>query len=114
MLRTALATNVANDEGFEELREAPRSRSVFLAADMQTGHSSFRVTIRNISSCGALIATPVTPPVGSYVTITRGMICVLAQVVRVDGREAALRFRQRIDETALLVAVGRPPLTSAH
>ena len=103
----------ANDLAGLGRRECKRSR-VMLSATMMTGASEIGVVIRDISSTGALITTPVSPCVGSYVTLRRDAICVVAQVVWQEGKKVGLHFRDRIDETALLIDLRRPGTVSAH
>ncbi len=85
-----------------------------LSAVMMTAAAEVSVVIRDISANGAMITTPVSPAVDSYVTLRRGPVCVVAQVVRVDGRKVSLHFRELIDEDSLLVVIGRPGTVSAH
>jgi hypothetical protein len=85
-----------------------------LSAVMMTAAAEVQVVIRDISENGAMIATPVCPPVGSYVTLRRGEVCVVGQVVWQDERKLGLQFRERIDEGSLFVVVGRPGTRSAH
>jgi len=105
-----IPANEINDDGRREHR---RSR-VMLSAVMMTGAAEVPVVIRDISACGALVATPVVPPVGSYVTLRRNVVCVVAQVVRREGNRIGLHFREMIDEASLLVVIGRPITASAH
>jgi hypothetical protein len=109
----ALRIIVDNNVLAEGRREAKRSR-VMLSAEMMTAAAKIPVIIRDISACGALITTPVSPPVGSYVTLRRGEVCVVAMVVWTEGPKVGLQFRERVDEASLLVVIGRPGTISAH
>ena len=113
MTLAALKLIPANEVAGEGRRECRRSR-VMLSASMMTGAADIPVIIRDISSSGAQIATPVAPPVGSYVTLRRNDVCVLAKVVRRDGPRVGLEFRERIDEDSILVVVGRGGFVSKH
>ena len=112
-MELALKLVAENDLTGQSRRECKRSR-VMLSATMMTGAAEVGVVIRDISSSGAMITTPVAPCVGSYVTLRRDAICVVAQVVWQEGRKVGLHFRGRIDETALLIALGRRGTVSAH
>ena len=81
---------------------------------MDTDSGEIGVVIRDISSTGALLVTPVSPEVGSHVTLRRDSIAVPAEVRwRKDGR-IGLAFAGSIDETALLIPVsGTAPSTGA-
>ena len=79
-----------------------------LSAILQTPTERIAVRIRDISQTGALLVSPVQPPVGSNVAFVRGPISVAANVVRVEGTNVALRFREAIDTAALLIAIGQP------
>jgi hypothetical protein len=105
---------VPANEPFGESRRESRRWRVMLAASMMTGAAEVAVIIRDISSTGALISTPVGPPVGSYVTLRRGEVCVVGQVVRRGGDKIALHFRDVIDEASLLVVIGRSTARSKH
>ena len=94
-------------------RECKRSR-VMLSAVMMTAAAEVAVVIRDISASGAMITTPVSPPVGSYVTLRRSEVCVVGQVCWTDGRKVGLSFRERIDEASLLVVIARPGHKAAH
>ena len=94
-------------------RECKRSR-VMLSAVMMTAAAEIPVVIRDISAGGAMIASPVAPPVGSYVTLRRGAVCVVAQVAWAQDGKLGLQFRERIDEASLLVAIGRSGTVAAH
>lgn len=113
MTTAALKLVPANEVSGNGRREHGRSR-VMLAAVMMTGAAEVPVVIRDISATGALIQTPVAPQVGSYVTLRRNVVCVVAQVVRQDGNRIGLQFRELIDEASLLVVIGRPMKASAH
>lgn len=109
----ALKLIADNDVQLQGRREHRRSR-VMLSAVMTTGAAEVAVVIRDISATGAMIATPVAPPKGSYVTLRRGAVCVVAQVKWTGGRKVGLHFRESIDEAALLVVIGKPPAAATH
>lgn len=88
-------------------RRAAERRRVMLSAILQTPAERIAVRVRDISQTGALLVSPVQPAVGSNVAFVRGAISVAANVVRVEGSNVALRFREAIDTTALLIAIGK-------
>jgi hypothetical protein len=92
----------------EAPRASKRSR-VMLGATITHAAAEIRVVIRDMSAGGAMITSPVAPRVGSYVTLHRDPISVLAQVIWQRGQYVGLRFRDHIDEGLLLIAIGRRP-----
>ena len=114
-----VALKLISSETLDSRRNARRAR-VMLAAKMETDAGEIPVVIRDISSSGARIDTPVSPEVGSHVTLRREAIAVAAEVRwRKDGR-IGLLFAGSIDEAALLIPVSRtapslpaPPPASA-
>jgi hypothetical protein len=104
---------VENEIRGDSRRQKDRSR-VMLSAVMMTAAAKVDVVIRDISENGAMITTSVSPSVGSYVTLRRGAVCVVAQVMWREGRKVGLHFRDSIDASSLLVVIGRPGATSAH
>lgn len=105
---------VADNDLLSDGRRSTKRSRVMLSAVMMTAAAEIPVVVRDISATGARISTPVSPPVGSYVTLRRGDVCVAAQVVWTEGRNVGLQFRERVDEASLLVVIGRPGTISAH
>ena len=112
-METALRLVAENDLAGDGRRESKRSR-VMLAATMMTGAAEIAVVIRELSSSGAMITTPVAPCVGSFITLRRDAICFVAQVVWRDENKVGLQFRDQVDETALLIDLRRPGTVAAH
>jgi hypothetical protein len=96
-----------------ERRQGRRMR-VLLSASIAYASSETRVTLREVSPCDALVDSPVAPAVGSYVLFRRGPVQVRAQLVRREGRLLALDFLEEVDETVLLISIGKSPLISKH
>jgi hypothetical protein len=94
-------------------RQGRRIR-VLLSATITYASRETSVTLREVSRVGALVDSPVCPPVGSYILFRRGPVEVRAQIVRRDGRLLALEFLDEVDETVLLISIGKPPLISKH
>lgn len=90
-------------------RRSEKRARVLLAATLQNATGTWQVRLRNISSAGALIESPVVPPPGSFVLFSRGPIAVTSRVVWTDGTRLGLSFRERIDEHELLMVIGAPP-----
>jgi hypothetical protein len=97
-----------------ERRESVRWRRVLLRATLECGRSQIPVTLCDISRGGARVLCAIGVPVGSDVIFRRGSISVAAQVVRAEDHHVALSFKEQIDETALLINIGRPELSAAH
>lgn len=90
-------------------RRSEKRARVLLAATLQNATGTWQVRLRNISSAGALIESPIVPPPGSFVLFSRGPIAVTSRVVWTDGTRLGLAFRERIDEHELLIVIGAPP-----
>lgn len=114
----------------EELhaRRQPRS-SMFLACVMLAGPGSAPAKIRNLSPNGALIETPVVPPVGTIVDLIRGSLSARGEVMWQSENRCGVRFssqvsvsdwlktpaasqQSRVDELVALVKTG--PLPDAN
>jgi hypothetical protein len=117
------------DDSFDppapERRASPRS-NMFLAAMLEVGSEQAAVKIRNMSSHGAMIATPLQPPVGTQVLLTRGPLKVQGEVVWCSGERCGLKLasavsvsewmalpgniaQQRVDEIVAWVKSGGAP-----
>ena len=103
----AALTLVPNDTDLAASRRAAKRSRVMLSAAMTSGATEIPVVIRDVSSTGALIVSPVAPDVGSYVNLRRDPVAVVARVAWRDGRKIGLQFRGEIDESALLIALRR-------
>src|SRR5688572_2797387 len=104
-------------EGFLEApvegqRKAKRAR-VLLAVRLGTGQGEFDARLRDLSRKGALVECPNVPPVGSEVMFTRGSTSVPARVAWTSGNRIGLEFAYMIDESEVLVQLGRQAAPSA-
>ena len=104
-------------EGFLEApvegqRKAKRAR-VLLAVRLGTAHGEFDARLRDLSRKGALVECANVPPVGSEVMFTRGSTSVPARVAWTSGNRIGLEFAYMIDESEVLVQLGRAAAPSA-
>ena len=111
----AVALAAANDEDANACRREARRLRVLLKATVTTASAETPVVVRDISSTGALVASPIQPRVGSYVLFRREGVAVRAKVVRRDGKLLGLQFQEQIDEAQLLICIGGvSPLAAKH
>lgn len=95
-------------------RGAKRAR-VLLAARLQTADGTIEARLRDLSRKGALVECAATPPAGTKLTFERGATRVPARVAWAAAGRVGLEFDHPIDETELLVHIGRakePPATA--
>lgn len=90
-----LPSEIVSDSG----RRASRT-NLYLAATLVDDSSQTAVTIRNLSSTGALIEARVAVGARSEVVIVRGSLRVSGKLVWIDGRRAGVRFDNSIDPVA--------------
>lgn len=88
-------------------RSAKRNR-VLLAAKLKTSKGDVDARLRDLSRKGALVECGEMLEVGDEVTFTRGTTSVPARVAWVGGNRVGLEFRRMIDESEVLVQLGRP------
>jgi hypothetical protein len=81
-----------------DLRHDVRSRTL-LAATLEVGPLRVPVQIRNISSSGALIATPTFLHVGRTVILTYEDLAVAGQVAWTKDRVVGVSFSEQIDDS---------------
>jgi PilZ domain-containing protein len=94
------------DEG-ENKRRDKRSL-VLLAAKLRTPGETLDVRLRNLSQKGALVECTKIPPVGSEVVFERGQTSVPARVAWAAKGRIGIEFLVPIEESEVLVHVGRP------
>ncbi len=92
---------------------APRSALVLLSAKLKTAEGMIDARLRDLSCKGALIECRTTPPPGAEVTFERGVTSVAAHVAWSTQGRAGLEFHSMIDESELLVHIGRRAEPSA-
>ena len=91
----------------EGKRKARRAR-VLLAVKLGTEIGEVDGRLRDLSRKGALVECTIVPPVGSEVLFTRGTTSVPARVAWTSGNRIGLEFAFMIDESEVLVQLGRP------
>jgi hypothetical protein len=88
-------------------RQAKRAR-VLLAARLRTEDGGdIDARLRDLSQKGALVECRQPLPVGSEVVFTRGNTVVPARVAWANGGRIGLEFLRNIDESEVLVQLGR-------
>jgi hypothetical protein len=101
-------------EPFENIetgqRSAKRAR-VLLAAKLHTPVGTYEARLRDLSRSGALVESPAIVKAGMAVTFERGQSRVPATVAWASGIRVGLAFDQPIDESELLIHIGKtkPP-----
>lgn len=87
-------------------RTAKRAR-VLLSARLRTADGVIDARLRDLSRKGALVECRAVPPPGTEVTFERGATRVPAHVAWSAQGRAGLEFHSMIDESELLVHIGR-------
>lgn len=91
----------------EGKRKTRRAR-VLLAVKLKTEEGEIDGRLRDLSRKGALVECSTVPPAGSEVLFTRGTTSVPARVAWTGGNRVGLEFAFMIDESEVLVQLGRP------
>lgn len=99
-------------EANEGNRRAKRAR-VLLAAKLKTQWGEVEARLRDLSQKGALVECSKRLDVGSEVVFTRGDTIVPARVAWAASGRVGLEFLRSIDESEVLVQLGRPPSSNA-
>lgn len=94
-------------------RSAKRNR-VLLAARLKTSLGEIDARLRDLSQKGALVECDERLSVGDEVVFTRGATIVPARVAWTGGNRIGLEFLRMIDESEVLVQLGRGPATSSQ
>jgi hypothetical protein len=87
-------------------RQAKRAR-VLLAAKLKTAEGEIDARLRDLSQKGALVECREWLDVGSEVIFTRGITTVPARVAWTNSGRVGLEFLRSIDESEVLVQLGR-------
>jgi hypothetical protein len=87
-------------------RSAKRAR-VLLSAKLKTQHGEVEARLRDLSQKGALVECNERLAVGSEVVFTRGITVVPARVAWSSAGRVGLEFLRTIDESEVLVQLGR-------
>jgi hypothetical protein len=88
-------------------RKTRRAR-VLLSVKLRTEFGEIEGRLRDLSRKGALVECGTVPPVGSELLFSRGATSVPARVAWNAGNRIGLEFAFMIDESEVLVHVGRP------
>lgn len=94
-------------------RSLKRSR-VLLTARLQTPAGDVEARLRDLSRKGALLECAEPIDVGSNVVFARGDTVVPARVAWSSGRRVGIEFERMIDESEVLVQLGRSPAPAAQ
>lgn len=94
-------------ETSDRQRSAKRNR-VLLAAKLRTKHGEMDARLRDLSRKGALIECGGPLEVGDEVVFSRSTTVVPARVAWVGGNRIGLEFMRMIEESEVLVQLGRP------
>lgn len=87
-------------------RSAKRNR-VLLSARLRTGFGEIDARLRDLSTKGALVECDERLEVGEEVVFSRGQTVVPARVAWTGGKRVGLEFLRTIDESEVLVQLGR-------
>lgn len=87
-------------------RQAKRAR-VLLAAKLETPNGTIDARLRDLSRKGALLECGKPPVAGTELVFKRGGTAVPARVAWSDSSRLGLEFHEMIDESEVLVQLGR-------
>lgn len=96
-----------NDETDDQKRRTKRSR-VLISATIRTEKGVEPSRLRNLSRSGALLEADAPPVEGSPVVFERGETVAPAHVAWVSGSRFGIQFDYPIEESEVLIHVGRP------
>ena len=97
----------------ESQRSTKRNR-VLLAARLRTPLGEVDARLRDLSQKGALVECDERLTVGDEVVFIRGSTIVPARIAWTGGNRVGLEFLRMIDESEVLVQLGRGPATSSQ
>lgn len=100
-------------ETVEAGQRASRRARVLLAAKLHTPAGISDARLRDLSRHGALIESPAIVKAGMKVTFERGASHVPATVAWATGLRIGLEFDHPIDESELLIHIGRAQTAAA-
>lgn len=96
-----------DDQGREPHNRSSKRSLVLLAAKVRTGAGIEDVKLRNLSQKGALLEGQSLPAVGSELVFERGQTVAKARVAWVSDTRFGIEFLEPIEESEVLVHVGR-------
>jgi hypothetical protein len=94
-------------------RSAKRNR-VLLTAKLRTSFGEVDARLRDLSQKGALVECDQLFTVGDELVFTRGATIVPARVAWTGGNRVGLEFKRMIDESEVLVQLGRGASSSSQ
>jgi hypothetical protein len=94
-------------------RSAKRNR-VLLAAKLATATGEIDARLRDLSQKGALVECEQRFQVGDELVFKRGATVVAARVAWSAAGRVGLEFKREIDESELLVQLGKTPSTNTQ
>jgi hypothetical protein len=100
-------------ENGDHHRRSKRSL-VLLTAKVRTAAGLLDVRLRNLSQNGALLEAEAPPPIGTELVFERGQTIVKARVAWTSESRFGLEFHVPIEESEVLVHVGRPKPVAAE
>ena len=100
--------------GAETGQRSTKRNRVLLAAKLKTSLGEVDARLRDLSQKGALVECDERLSVGEEVVFTRGATVVPARVAWTGGKRIGLEFLRMIDESEVLVQLGRGAATSSQ
>jgi hypothetical protein len=94
-------------------RSEKRNR-VLLSAKLRTSLGEIDARLRDLSQKGALVELDERLEVGEEVVFTRGATIVPARIAWTGGKRVGLEFLRMIDESEVLVQLGRGPASTTQ
>jgi hypothetical protein len=95
------------DSGNAQNRRSQRSR-LLMAATIEASGRIIDVTLRNLSSEGAQVEGSELPVEGSTLLFRKGDLALAGSVIWTKGKQAGIRFEQKLDPAVVLNHVPAP------
>jgi hypothetical protein len=98
-----------DESGNTQNRSARRSH-LLMAATLEVSGRAINVKLRNLSADGAQVEGDQLPVEGTSLLFRKGEMAVPGQVIWTKGKQAGIRFAQKLETQAVLnhIAVPRP------
>jgi len=101
-----IARQLPGEFGGSRIQPEGERLHVMLGARVSYGPTDIPVRLREVSHDSALVESPVMPPLGSIVRLSRGKIDVAARVIWTGSNSFELELHETIDQRALLIVIG--------
>ena len=96
-----------DESGITQNRRSRRSQ-LLMTATLEISGRALKVKLRNLSSEGAQVEADGLPVEGTDLLFRKGDLAVVGRIVWVQGKQAGIRFEQKLETDAILNPVSIP------